>query len=114
MGIRHKDHVAEVGMNTQANEIAIVNDIADSLRGEMDGKTGLKRAINNLIEKGLIEKDQWLRGKAYRADYDAVLMPVLEPSCTHGKCSTRFNINCTREGGQLQDVRRQGGSKQHS
>ena len=66
-------------MNTAENEAAIVNDIAASLKGEMDGRTGLKRAINNLIQSGMIENDPWLRGKAYRSDYDAVLMPVLEP-----------------------------------
>ncbi len=63
--------------NTRANEDALINDIRISLGNEMDGKTGLKRAMNNLIEAGLIKNDSWLRGKAYRADYDKVIMPVV-------------------------------------
>lgn len=78
-------------MNTQANEMAIVRDIRRHLDNEMTGSKSLEEAVNNLVNAGFIRDDEWLQGKAFRQDYNEVLMPVL--NARDHRNNARFDDN---------------------
>ena len=53
-------------------------DMNDALAQGMDAKGSLRGAIGHMLDQGLIKDDRNLLGKLYKADYDEVLMPLVE------------------------------------
>ncbi len=64
------------GTNTIGNERAIRNDVINSLKNAMDEGRTFDQAMNFLVDRGHFVDDRNIAGKLYKADYDAVLMPM--------------------------------------
>jgi hypothetical protein len=64
------------GTNTLANERAIRRDVRSSLGNAMNEGRTFDQAMRFLVDRGHFVDDRNIAGKLYKADYDAVLMPM--------------------------------------
>ena len=64
------------GTNTIENERAIRSDVRNSLGNAMSEGRTFDQAMNFLVDRGHFVDDRNIAGKLYKADYDAVLMPM--------------------------------------
>lgn len=67
---------ANKGDNTRANEEAIKSKVRMLISNKLKSGIGIKNAMNELMNEGLIKRDRNIDGKLYKDNYDKVLMPI--------------------------------------
>lgn len=64
------------GTNTQQNVDAIKRTVNRMIQSKLNQGVGIKSAVDELISEGKIKNDRNILGKAFKSDYDKVLMPM--------------------------------------